>query len=54
MDNFVKKLSFATTVQNLTTNAALYDSMLIEGWSVAGGVFLWWLGLFIMKRNALK
>jgi uncharacterized membrane protein len=52
--NAIKKISFASTVQNLTTNASLYDSLLKEGWLVAAGVLLWWLALFIMKRMAIK
>jgi hypothetical protein len=52
--NPIKKLSFASTVQNLTTNTSLYDSMLKEGWLVAAGVLVWWGALFIMKRMAIK
>jgi hypothetical protein len=54
LDNYPKKLSFASTIQNLVANNGLYDSMLLEGWLVAGIVLLWWISLFIMKRTALK
>ena len=53
-ENHVKKLSFASTIQNLTTNYSLYDAMFIEGWLITGGVCLWWVMLFIMKKAALK
>jgi hypothetical protein len=54
LDNFIRKLSFASTLQNLVVNAALYDAMLMEGWLVAAGVLLWWVALFFMKRTAIR
>ena len=53
-DNFINKMSIASTIQNLGTNPSLYNAMFIEGWLVVGGVALWWLALFIMKKATLK
>jgi uncharacterized membrane protein len=50
-DNFPKKLSFASTVQNLATNSGLYNSLLIEGWLIVATIIIWWIGLLIMKHT---
>jgi hypothetical protein len=52
--NYVKKMSMASTLQNLNTNSSLNDALLIQGWLIVGGVCLWWLVLFLMKRKTIQ
>ena len=47
-------MSMASTLQNLNTNSSLNDALLIQGWLIVGGVCLWWLVLFLMKRKTIQ